>query len=176
MNDLKALCKGIVIFSIIGGAVVAAESFAQCSGSMEAMLCNDHTMTIYNQSYTPGWKVDFRIINNQGSVHPGTNSLSPRTNVPITYCGKHTASFNKYQVKGQVTVTDPTGESITKDFINQPTIGNPKACPDFKTDECTGAVALNKAPGGKNIGGDITIGPFSSFADARNKGQRCFSP
>lgn len=170
MKILGQLGKNIVIFSIIGGAILAGEGFAQQCPSSQQVICGNLHI-IYNQSTAvPGWKVDFTT--SDGSVNPANNTPPPAsggtTQTRITYC----ASPSLNRVSGDVKVTDPARETRTFRFNNSK---NAQIC-EFVVAGCTGAVAFNKDAQGKKKEGSLVIGPFESFQDAINQGQNCWSP
>jgi hypothetical protein len=160
-------------FIIYGGlfAVFLAESAVAIA---DKPLCNG-PMHLYNYSTTSGWKVSFTTT---AAGHADPNSID----VPVAQEGKITKTPIQYYGRdldkefiSTVTVTDPTGRSLSRIINNTNTKYGGTACPDFQiSGGCTGAVAFNKHPGGK-AGGDLSIGPFASFEEAA-KNDPCWSP
>lgn len=167
--------KGILVICLLGLASAAfSQQAPNCPSGPAKTVYSLCTRIIYNQSATPGWKVVF--TGSTGSVQYSVNDLpvgggekSSYSVTHIRYCGKCGAMGLVCDALGKVTVTDPAGHSVVREYVNKS-----NACPVIKNQGCTGAVAFNKFPGG-TANGDITIGPFSSFKEAEDKGEKCWS-
>lgn len=168
---MKSLHNGILLISLLA---LSSAAFSQDPGlcpSGDWLVCGSN-MHVYNYS-TSVWKVKFEPTN--GSVKPSVFTLtasngSTYTRYPIRYCG---AGRVIKSATGKVIITDPQGRSKEMRY-NQERRG-PDKCPMFVAN-CGGAVAYNTNPNGPIDGGDITVGPFKSWAEAEEKGINCWKP